>query len=289
MPAGSYRFRIGSIECAVLSDGYTSYPTRWLFPNAEADAVGRALDARKLPRERVLSPYTCLLVQTGRSVILVDTGGGEGSTTTGAIRARLEVEGIRPGDVDTVVLTHAHPDHIGGAIDPRGRPVFHNARHVLSETEWDFWNGRADLGRMRVPEELKTKIRKTAAGCLAALRFQVETINGELELIAGVRVLPAPGHTPGHLVLSLSSEGEQLLHLGDAAAHPLHLENPGWHNGFDQNPGVAMETRRGLAERATADHMRLMAFHFPFPSVGSVRPLAQGGWEWLPGWEGAEP
>jgi glyoxylase-like metal-dependent hydrolase (beta-lactamase superfamily II) len=288
MPAGSYRFRIGEIDCAVLSDGYSSYPARWLFPNVAEDEVARSLEARRLPRDRILAPFTCLLIQTGRSVILVDAGGGETSSTTGAIRARLEVEGVRPGDVDTVVLTHAHPDHIGGTVDPRGKPVFPNARHVLSELEWEFWNGRADLSRLRVPEEMKSKIRRTAAGCLAALRFQVETIPSEMELAPGVSVLPAPGHTPGHLALLLASQGRQLLHIGDAAVTPLHLENPGWHNGFDQSPVVAAETRSGLLERATAENMHVMAFHFPFPSVGRVSANSSGGWEWRPGWEQAE-
>ena len=139
MPEGSHRFQVGSISCTVLSDGYYSYPASWFFPNAAPEDLSRALESHHLPTDAVLSPYTCLLIETGRHVVLVDTGAGEYSRSSGAIQARLEVAGIRPKDVDTVILTHAHPDHIGGAIDLFGRPAFPNARYVLSELEWEFW------------------------------------------------------------------------------------------------------------------------------------------------------
>ncbi len=284
MPAGSYRFQAGGIGCVVLSDGYFSYPVRSMFPNAPAAELTSALEKRHLPLENVLCPYTCLLVQTGRNVILVDAGGGESSSTTGAIRARLEMEGVRPADVDTVVLTHAHPDHIGGTVDPRGQPVFRNARHVIAEAEWEYWTRGVPAVSMSPCGDIQAGIRRNACRCLAALRFQLETVSGEEELAAGVRLVPCPGHTPGHTGVLLYDGPDRLLAIGDAAVHPLHLEHPAWENGFDLQPDVAIVTRSGLAHRAATEHLRLMAFHFPFPSVGRVHPLAAGGWEWTPGW-----
>jgi glyoxylase-like metal-dependent hydrolase (beta-lactamase superfamily II) len=283
MPEGSHHFQVGSIRCTVLSDGYYAYPTSWFFPNAEPGALRQALDQRHLPQDNVLSPYTCLLIETGRHVILVDTGAGEGSRTTGAIRARLEVAGIRPQDVNTVILTHAHPDHIGGTTDMFGHPAFPNACYVLSEHEWEFWtSARPDLRGLRVPEDAKTSIHSTARRCLGPLRHQIETIDREIEVVPGVRAIPAPGHTPGHLAVILSSDGESLLNLGDAAVHPLHLEQPCWENGFDQAADAAVATRRRLLQCAASENMRVMAFHFPFPSVGRIFPTAHGGWEWTP-------
>ncbi len=285
MPAGSYRFQLGSLRCTVFSDGYFSYPTGWFFPNADHSQLTGALNARQSFSGSIISPYSCLLVQTGRHVVLVDTGGGESSRTSGAVGARLEIEGIRPQDVDTVVLTHAHPDHLGGAVDAFGRPAFPNARYVLSELEWGFWTAaRTDLHTLCVPNDSKKQMEFTARRCLGVLRFQVEGIDGETEIVPGIRAVPATGHTPGHLAILLSSGGQHLLNLGDAAVHPLHLEHPDWENGFDLTRTEALISRRELLDRAVAERMRVMAFHFPFPSVGKIAPLAEGGWKWTPGW-----
>jgi len=290
MPAGSHRFQVGTLCCTVLSDGYAAYPTPWFFPDADRVDLARALHKRGLPQEQILSPYTCLLVETGRHVVLADTGLGTASNTSGAVLARLEVAGIRRQDVDTVVFTHAHPDHIGGAIDMRNPrrlpPMFPNARYVMSEPEWDFWTGApVDLRGLRVPGDVRARMECTAKRCLLALRHQVELIDGEAEIVPGVRAIPAPGHTPGHLALLLASGGQRMLNLGDAAVHPLHLEQPRWKNGFDLDPEQALATRRALLQRAIAEDMRVMAFHFPFPSVGRVTARAEGGWEWMPGAE----
>jgi glyoxylase-like metal-dependent hydrolase (beta-lactamase superfamily II) len=197
--------------------------------------------------------------------------------------ARLEMAGIRPRDVDTVVLTHAHPDHIGGATGRALRPTFPNACHIISEREWEFWSApRPDLSGMRVPVEARAEMQDAARRFLTALRFQIETVDGEREVAPGIRVIPAPGHTPGHMAMLIASGGEGILNLGDAATHPLHLENPEFENGLDASAKTAIATRRTLVERAVSEGLRVMAFHFPFPSVGRVAARSDGGWDWSP-------
>jgi glyoxylase-like metal-dependent hydrolase (beta-lactamase superfamily II) len=169
-------------------------------------------------------------------------------------------------------------------VDPGGRPVFPNAHYVLSELEWEFWtSARPGLGELSVPPHVKDLIGNTARSCLEALRLRLEPIERETEICPGVRAIPAPGHTPGHLAILVESGGESLLNICDAAAHPLHLAQLDWENGFDQAPRQALATRRAMAERAAAGNMRLMAFHFPFPSVGRIVPRQDGGWNWEPG------
>jgi glyoxylase-like metal-dependent hydrolase (beta-lactamase superfamily II) len=259
MPAGSHRFQVGTLWCTVLSDGYVANPASWYFPNAGRVELAEALGNHGPDCDTVISPYTCLLVETGSEVVLADAGLGNGSNTSGAILARLEVAGIRRRDVTTVVLTHAHPDHIGGAVDWRNPtaplPMFPNARYVMAEAEWDFWTSAGvDLCGLRVSDDVKRAMPFTARRCLQTLRHQVELIDRETEVVAGVRALPAPGHTPGHFALLLSSEGRQLLNLGDAAAHPLHLEHPGVAKRLrPRSRPRGLITRRSLLERATAE------------------------------------
>src|ERR1039457_3166358 len=219
MPAGSHRFEIGTIGCTVLSDGYAAYPTPWFFPDADPEQLSRALESLSAPQDTELCPYTCLLVETGQQVTLVDTGWGAAWRPAGASSGRLEMAGIRPKDVDTVVLTHARPDHIGGAVDVRQpkapRPMFPNARYVSSELEWEFWmDGHGGRGGLRLPAEFQSAMESTARRSLTVLRHQLEMVECETEVVPGVRVIPAPGHTPGHLALLLASEGRQLLNVG---------------------------------------------------------------------------
>jgi glyoxylase-like metal-dependent hydrolase (beta-lactamase superfamily II) len=136
---------------------------------------------------------------------------------------------------------------------------------------------------MRVPHEVTDAFAPGAKRCMETLRFQIETVDAEREVLEGLRVIPAPGHTPGHLAVLIDSEGERLLNIADAAVHPLHLEFPDLQNGFDQDPQMAGRTRRELLERAVSERMRLMAIHFPLPSVGGIGERPAGGWEWTPG------
>jgi glyoxylase-like metal-dependent hydrolase (beta-lactamase superfamily II) len=192
------------------------------------------------------TPYTCLLLKTGHHKVLIDTGADGLAPTTGNLLKNLQAAGTSPNEITDVVLTHGHPDHIGGVLEPSGQPAFPNARYLMSTTEWNFWNDSSALHDAVMDHHMKQMLVGCAQKHLPPLKGQIELFDGEKEIVPGIQAIPAPGHTPGHSALLVSSSEAQLLHLSDAVLHPLHLENPGWRNVFDLDPERTANTRREL-------------------------------------------
>jgi glyoxylase-like metal-dependent hydrolase (beta-lactamase superfamily II) len=281
MTSDSKRFKVGDVECVAVSDGTFSYPIVWLFSNVPPEQVESTLRERKLPATHVDSPYTCLLVKTGNHKVLIDTGADGLAPTTGNLLRNLEAEGITPKEITDVVLTHGHPDHIGGVLDQSGQPAFPSARYVMSRTEWDFWNEPSALHDAAMDDHMKQLLVGCAKKNLPPLQERIELFDGEEEIVPGIDAVPAPGHTPGHIALVISSASVQLLHLSDSVLNPLHMENPGWRSLFDLDPERAANTRRGLLDRAAADNVSILAYHFPFPGMGRVQSKGNA-WTWEP-------
>ncbi len=153
----SYRFKLGMFECIVVNDGTFAYPhpAQIFFVNAPKDQLELTLRDHNLgPKhwEEYVSPYPSLVIQTDKHRVLVDTGADGMAPTTGKLVENLKAEGIEPDEVDTVILTHGHPDHIGGNIDSESKPAFKNARYVMWKDEWDFWTSEPDLAQMKIDE-----------------------------------------------------------------------------------------------------------------------------------------
>lgn len=276
-----YEFEVGDIKCAALCDGTLPYPPNWFFSNAAPQDVESELRARQLPTDHVLSPYTCLLLRAGKECVLVDTGTGGLAPGTGELPNKLQELGVSPQQVTTVLLTHGHPDHIGGVLDKTGKPAFSNARYVMSRTEHDFWTQSPSLDRLALEQFIKDMMLGCTQASLPPLKPQLELIEGEKDIVPGIRALAAPGHTPGHLALLLSSGKEQLLIAADAVLHPLHLAHPDWRAAFDLDPETASNSRQKLLDWAAADKVPVHAYHFPFPGHGAI--LKRGlAWEWEP-------
>ncbi|MEM2905851.1 MAG: MBL fold metallo-hydrolase [Candidatus Bathyarchaeia archaeon] len=156
-------FKIGNFECIVVKDGEHAYPYPAknvfinFFVNAPKEELEQMLREHGLNSdgwEEYVSPYVSLVINTGDGLILVDTGAGAMAATTGKLMQNLQSEGLAPEDFDKVILTHAHPDHIGGNLDSQGKPAFPNARYIISKTEWDFWMLKAEE-ELKLPEEAK--------------------------------------------------------------------------------------------------------------------------------------
>lgn len=271
-----HRFRVGALDCVAVSDGVRPYPANMFFANAPEEELREALAAAGEGPDTVTSSYNCLAIRAGDEWTLVDTGIGPVDAALGQLLPRLREADIPPEEIATVVLTHGHPDHIGGLTDPEGSLNFPNARYVMWRDEWEFWTSEERLAGL--PELMASFARKN----LPPIAERVELLEQEAELLPGVHAFPTPGHTPGHMALSLVSEGERLWVLGDAILHPLHIRRLDWHAAFDMDPEAARRTRRRLLERAASEGTDLHCFHFhPAPGIGTVEAGADG-WRWSP-------
>lgn len=245
--------RFGDVEINVLEDGRGRLPREVLFSDVPAGELEPALGA-DYPAD---FPYNCLLVRRRESSVLVDTGlgaarhplGGEG----GHLWDELAAVGHPPEHVNVVVISHGHPDHIGGLVQD-GTPAFPRARYVVSSADWRLWTSEDSLERMPAPVAAAARAQLPPLE-VAGVLLQVD---GEQEVAPGVRVLPAPGHTPGHLAVEV--EGA-LLYAVDALLHPLQVERPDVGRGTDADPERAIATRHTLLERASEGGLVVGAAH----------------------------
>ena len=265
----------GNLRYHVVRDGGLAYPPPMLFPGVESNELTTLLGDSLTEEGLVFTPYSCGLIESGGAMVLLDAGMGPVASELGAPAGRLldalRERAIDPEDIDIVVITHAHLDHIGGLV-ANGSPLYSNARHLLARDEWDFW--MTEECERRIQGESAEPLIGTARGLLPVLREAglLELIDGETDVVTGVTVIPAPGHTPGHMAVVVSDGEDSVRYLADVFLHELNLLHPDWVSAVDVDADLTVTTRVGLFDQAAAAGSVITAFH-----VGRSGRIAKQG------------
>ncbi len=270
-PAKAYTsYKVGAAEVTAIYDGIWEKPHDPAFiSNASVDDVKAAMTKAGLPPDFVSIPFTVSVIKTGGKVVLCDAStGGQVQPTAGKFMAHFKAAGFDPGKVDTILVSHCHPDHIFGLMEKEtNKQVFPNAEIIISDVEYKFWTDPAVIDKL--PEARKGLARRIQA--TFPTWKNIRQVTGEVEVAPGMRFVLAPGHTPGHRAFHLSSGNAQMMLSNDTMYVPaLNVANPGWRGQYDQDGATAEATRRAMMDRLIADKMMVAGFHFPFPGTGMI-------------------
>ena len=278
---GAYRYRLGDYQLTALYDGTWFLPIDEHFVrNAGGAAVNEALAAAFLPPNVLPITFTALMVNTGKKLILIDTGtAGQITDSAGFMNGNLSAVGIAPGAIDTILISHFHPDHINGIKSKDGDKVFANAEIFVPEPEWTYWMD--DTHMAGVPKSVHGYFLN-ARRIFNDIAKEVHLFKPGAEVAPGIVSIPAYGHTPGHTAFAIHSGSQSLLVMSDAVRNPyLFARHPDWQPSFDMDGALAVKTRRAMLDRAAADRMPVEAYHFPFPACGHIA-RAGAGYEFVP-------
>jgi glyoxylase-like metal-dependent hydrolase (beta-lactamase superfamily II) len=271
-----HRMKVGDAEVTVVSDG----------PLAIGDPKGTFLgvpddEMRKMLTDNFLSPDNVVLEQNspivnfGDKLVLFDTGLGTAKgfgPTTGRQQKSMAEAGIKPEDIDAVVFSHAHIDHIGGVVDDAGKVLFPNAQFYIAQSDHEYWTDEGKLGS----HPLKDFVVHARTNLLPVRDKLVFFKDGQ-EFLPGIQAMAAPGHTVGHHIFMITSGGKSFAFLGDLSHHPILLmEKPRMEFSYDTDPKQAAESRVKMLDMLAANKIAVMSYHYPWPGYGHVVKTGEG-------------
>jgi glyoxylase-like metal-dependent hydrolase (beta-lactamase superfamily II) len=279
--AGYRRVQLGDFEVTALYDGGATFYANYIkadMPTLQPLVAKSLLDAEHIPGN-----VSGFLVNTGAKLILVDTGTGGtwGGLTLGKLVSNLKKAGYKPEQVDLILLTHLHADHIGGITSKDGKRLFPNAVVRMGKADSDFW--LSEEITQKAPADAKEFFviaQKAAKPYITAGRWS--PITGTEEVAPGVKPIAIAGHTPGHTGYEFTSKGQTMLVWGDMVhVEQVQMQRPEIGVIFDSDGPAAIETRRSMLIKLADDKTLIAGAHMPFPALGRLRKDG-GGYAWVP-------
>jgi glyoxylase-like metal-dependent hydrolase (beta-lactamase superfamily II) len=280
---GWYRYKVGSMEVTAVTDGARTNPIPdGYIVNANKDQINEALGGLYLENDKITTPFTATVVNTGPKLVLIDTGLGPAAyeQTKGAVgqlHTNLVAAGIDRNTVDVVIISHFHPDHINGLLTADNKAAFPNAEIMVPAAEWAYWTDDGKISKLPAGGLLEGQL-KNIRRVFGALGNKVTQYQPDKELAPGITSYATYGHTLGHTSHILSSGPAKLLVQADVTAGvaTLFVRNPGWHNMFDMEGSMAEQTRRKVYDMAATEKLPIQAYHLPFPALVHIEKSGNG-------------
>ncbi|SDI46103.1 MBL fold metallo-hydrolase [Salipiger marinus] len=285
--AGHYRFHIGDIAATVLSDGMIGGPPAIYAGDAPEADLAEVLRRAMLPTEFLALNLNTLLLEIGGQRVLLEAGAGATMGPNGGrLFDNLRAIGLAADDIDMVVISHTHPDHVGNLRSAEGGRAFPRATVMAPRPDWAFFvEAEPDLSYMPVPEEFRQRFAANIKQSVQPYLQDVALYDPGTEILPGLTTIAAPGHTPGMATFLVHSGDAQVLLTADLAYHPVININQPWRPGPDRDQEGAAATRQRIFDRAAADRIPVLGFHFPFPGLGHIL-RTDSGYAWVPaGWQ----
>ena len=281
--ASHYSFYVGEIKATVVSDGLIGGPPRIYASNASEVELGEALRQAFLPSDHLALNLNTLLLETGGRRVLLEAGAGKTMGPNGGrIFDNLAKLGLNASDIDVIVVSHTHPDHLGNLRAADGSKAFPRATVFAPRADWKFFvQGEPDLSYMPVPEDFRRRFGAAIKQSAEPYAKDVELYDAGSEILPGLTTLSAAGHTPGMANFLVHSGDAQLLLTADLAYHPVVNINHAWLPGPDRDKALAQAARTRIFDRAASDRMLVLGFHYPFPGLGRMLKL-DNAYAWVP-------
>ena len=270
-----YRYKVGDFEVTALNEGVVRNATPAnMAVNKTLPDVQKALGDAFLPTDHVINQFNTIVVNTGRNLVLIDSGFGDNGPPTGNnLLSNMSAAGIDPKNIDTILVSHFHGDHISGIRAKGGAANYPNAEIMVPSGEWQFWNDASN--QAKVIDNFKPGFANVKR-VFDPVAKDVKQFEHGKELVAGITAVNLRGHSPGHTAFLVASGNGKLLVTSDTVNHQILIRNPDWSLWADMDAAMAVTARKHLLDMAATDKIQISAYHLPFPSTGFISKRGDG-------------